>query len=91
VDQTFYSEPHPYWVSLFDIRVIMAIMHVHVVKLLCHTVMRLILLLECLLSGMSGHLWLCLVCSCIALNALATQGRQLLGHMTDTSNPRRGY
>jgi hypothetical protein len=35
VDRIFYGEPHSYGASLSDVRVIMTIMHVLVVKLLC--------------------------------------------------------
>jgi hypothetical protein len=44
--------------NLADVRMIMAIMHVLVDKLLCQAVMRRIPVVECLLSGVRGCLWL---------------------------------
>jgi hypothetical protein len=45
--------------SLSDVRVIIAIMTVTVEELLCQAVMRQILVLEYLLFGARGRLWLC--------------------------------
>jgi hypothetical protein len=45
-------------VNLSDVRVIITIMCVLVEKLLCQIVMGRIPILECLLSGVCGHLWL---------------------------------
>jgi hypothetical protein len=63
MDHTFYGEPRPYQVSLFDVRVNMTIMRVLVEELLCQAVMGQIPALECLLLGACGRLWLCLVLS----------------------------
>jgi hypothetical protein len=41
--------------SLFDIRVIMTIVHVLVVELLCQAVTGWVLVLECLLPDTRGH------------------------------------
>jgi hypothetical protein len=65
MDHTFYGEPRPYQVSLFDVRVNMTIMRVLVEELLCQAVMGQIPALECLLLGACGRLWLCLVLSVI--------------------------
>jgi hypothetical protein len=61
VDRIFYGEHRPYRVSLSNVRVIMVIMHVLVVELLCQVVTRRIPVIECLLPGAHGRLWLCLV------------------------------
>jgi hypothetical protein len=45
-------------VNLSDVRVIMVIMRVLVEELLCQTVMGCIPVLECLLPGVHGCLWL---------------------------------
>jgi hypothetical protein len=42
--------------SLSNIKVIMTVMHVFVKELLCQTMMKHILVLECLLSGVHGRL-----------------------------------
>jgi hypothetical protein len=66
VNRTFYGEPHPYWTSLSDVRVIIAIMLVFMVKLLCQMVTSQILALgECLPSDARGRLGLCHVLSSI--------------------------
>jgi hypothetical protein len=49
--------------SLSDVKVIMTIMHVLVVKLLCQTAAERIPALECLLPGACGPLWPCLILS----------------------------
>jgi hypothetical protein len=46
---------------LSGVRVIMLIMHVLVVELLCHAVMGWVPVLKCLLSGVCGRLWVCLI------------------------------
>jgi hypothetical protein len=46
-------------VSLSDVRVIMAIMRVHVVELLCQTAMGWIPVLKYFLLGACGRLWPC--------------------------------
>jgi hypothetical protein len=63
VDWIFYGEPHPYRASLSDVRVVMKIMRIFVVKLLCQEVMRQIPVLECQLPSAYGHQWLCHVLS----------------------------
>jgi hypothetical protein len=50
-------------VNLSDLRVMMAIMHVFMEELLCPTVMGWIPVLEYLLLGACGHLWLCPIMS----------------------------
>jgi hypothetical protein len=54
VDRILYGEPRPYWASLSNVSVFMAIMHIFMVKLLCQAVMGWILVLECLLPGACG-------------------------------------
>jgi hypothetical protein len=49
--------------SLSNVRVIMAIMHVLAVELLYQAVMGRVPILECMLPGTRGRLWLCLVLS----------------------------
>jgi hypothetical protein len=61
VDQIFYGELRPYRMSLCDIKVIMAIMCVLMLELLCQAVTGRIPVLECLLLGVCGRLWSCLV------------------------------
>jgi hypothetical protein len=63
----------------------MVIMRVLVVELLCQEVTKQILVLECLLSGTCGRLWLRLVL--LALNDIATRGSRLWGHLPGTGNP----
>jgi hypothetical protein len=52
------ENPAPIGASLSDVRAIMAVICVLVVKLLCQAMMGRVPLLECLLSGMRGCLWL---------------------------------
>jgi hypothetical protein len=51
--------------SLSDVKVIMTIMHILIVKLLCQMVMGWIPVLECPLPGTHGRLGLCLNLSSI--------------------------
>jgi hypothetical protein len=60
----------------------MSIMRVLVVELLYQAVMGRIPVLECLMPEVCRCLWLCL--SCLALNVIAIQGPQLLGHLSGT-------
>jgi hypothetical protein len=46
-------------VNLSDVKVIISIMHVPVEELVCQVVIGWILVLECLLLGEFGCLWLC--------------------------------
>jgi hypothetical protein len=50
-------------VSLSDVRVIMTIMHVHVVELACQAVMERIPVLKCLFPR---HAWVPVAMSCLA-------------------------
>jgi hypothetical protein len=59
-------------VSLSDVKVIMVIMHILVVKLLCQVVMRQIVVLKYLLSGPCGHLWPCPIVPCIKCHRFPT-------------------
>jgi hypothetical protein len=52
-------------VSLSDVRVIMENMRVFVVELLCEVVTGRIPVLDCLLLGACGRMWLCLVLSAL--------------------------
>jgi hypothetical protein len=63
VDWIFYGEPHTFWTSLSNVRVIMVIIRVLRVELLCQVLTGHILALECMLLGAHGLLWLHLVLS----------------------------
>jgi hypothetical protein len=65
VDNIFYGELWPYRASLSHVRVIMMIMCILMMELLCQVVTGRIAALECLLLGMCGCLWLCLILSSI--------------------------
>jgi hypothetical protein len=65
VDQIIYREPRPYQTNLSDGRVVMSIIHVFMVKLLCHVVMGWIPILEYLLPEVRGCVWAHVVMSCL--------------------------
>jgi hypothetical protein len=58
---SFMENPALIRASLSDVRVTMVIICVLVVELLYHAVMGWVPVLECLLPGVRGSLWLCLI------------------------------
>jgi hypothetical protein len=71
--------------NLSDVRVIMTIMLVLMEELLCQTVMGLIPVLECLLLGACGCLWLCPVMPGIKWRCFLRT--RLQGHLPGTGEP----
>jgi hypothetical protein len=71
--------------SLSDVKVIMMIMRILVVKLLCLAVTRWVPLLQCLLHGTHGLQRLRLIMS--ASNGLVPQGTRLCGHLLGSKTP----
>jgi hypothetical protein len=63
VNRIFRGEPHPYQVSLSDIRVVMTFMHVLIGELVCQAMTGWISDLECLLPDARESQQLCLVLS----------------------------
>jgi hypothetical protein len=84
VDRIFYRECRPYRVSLFDVKIIMSIMRVLMVELLCPMVAGRIPVLECLLLGACGCLWLRPVLFGIKWPRCLRSG--LWGHLPGTGN-----
>jgi hypothetical protein len=85
VDRILCGEACPYRVSSSDIRVIITIMRVFMVKLLCQVVTGQVPVLECLLLGTRGRQWLCLVLSDIKWPCYPRI--PTLGHLPGTGNP----
>jgi hypothetical protein len=75
------------WADLSDVKVIMAIMRVLVEELLCQTVMGWTPILEYLLSGACGCLWLRLIMPGIKCHRFPRI--QLQRHLPDTGEPPR--
>jgi hypothetical protein len=71
--------------SLSDVKVIMMIMCIFVVKLLCLAVTGWVPLLQCLLHGTHGLQRLRLIMS--ASNGLVPQGTRLCGHLLGSKTP----
>jgi hypothetical protein len=65
MDWILYGEPRPYQACLSEVRVMMAIICVFVVKLLCQAVTGWILVLDCLLPGACGCAWALVVMPCL--------------------------
>jgi hypothetical protein len=59
--EPFMENPTLIRASLSDVSMIMVLMGILVVELQCQVVTGQILALECLLSGVRGHMWSCLV------------------------------
>jgi hypothetical protein len=91
------DRPGPWWTrslmekptftraSLSDVRVIMAIMHIFVGELLYQAVIGRIPVLECMLSGVCGHLWLHSIMSSMKWHCFSRT--RLQGHLPGTREP----